>query len=71
MTVVYEVNTFIEEAATDEFQGFLESHIQQMLEVKGFLSAELLCVERDDSTPSGTTPFCCTYKVICTSTSAK
>jgi hypothetical protein len=61
--VVYEVNTFIDKEAKEEFLSFLNEHIQQLLALPGFLSGDLLEVDPDDSTPENKVPLCCTYLV--------
>lgn len=43
--------------------AFLHEHIAQLLELDGFISGELLEVERDDSVPENKVPLSCMYVV--------
>lgn len=45
--VTYEVNIGIQEEIQKEFLPWLESHIQEMLAIPGFISAELFQVKGD------------------------
>ena len=41
MSVIYEVNLILEEKIENDFLKWLEVHIQQMLEIDGFISAKM------------------------------
>lgn len=41
MSVIYEVNLILEEKIENDFLKWLEVHIQQMLEIDGFISARI------------------------------
>ena len=45
--VIYEVNLNIDEGIREEFLPWLETHIQEMLAISGFVSAELFQVAND------------------------
>jgi len=39
--VIYEVNVYVDASAKDEFLEFLDMHAKQLLEIKGFLTADV------------------------------
>jgi len=41
-TIIYEVSLFIENDIFEEYKAFLPNHIQEILQIEGFLSAEML-----------------------------
>ncbi len=63
MVVLYEVNTWIVSEAEEEFLAFLREHVKQMLGVQGFQTGVISKPDKDDTTPEGKEPFCCTYTV--------
>ena len=65
MACVYEVNVLVDDAAKDEFLNFLEApggHVEQLLEISGFKSAEVF-LPMDEATPEGKTSVTAVYRL--------
>ena len=46
--VIYEVNLTIDNDVIDEFDAWLQKHIDEMLAIPGFISAATLVIENND-----------------------
>lgn len=60
MNVIYEVNLEVEPAIRTTFGEWLQEHVEEMLELPGFLGASVECVERAGNEPAA---FCVRYRV--------
>ena len=49
--IVYEVNIKVREAVADDYRAWLGDHVRELLTLPGFLSAEVMVVEPEQSTP--------------------
>lgn len=57
--LLYEVNLRVEATIADAFRDWLERHVAEMLEIDGFLRAEIF----EDDTPEGLFTFVTHYRV--------
>jgi quinol monooxygenase YgiN len=62
MTVIYEVNVFVEKEHFDSFMAFLKPHADEMLTFDGFLSYDVSLPEMDGD-ETGKIAICASYRV--------
>ena len=59
--MIYEVNCMIPKSRRDEFLGWLELHVKQLLKIDGFEDATISCLQEDDRLPEAHSGFCVQY----------
>ncbi len=52
-TVIYEVNLSVQPSVADKFAEWLPEHIQQILQLEGFISAEWFVRQAADEVATG------------------
>ena len=60
--IVYEVNLVVREAIHAEYRAWLAAHVQEMLALPGFVSAEILD-QIEPSAPEGTRALTMCYRI--------
>ncbi|AMO55875.1 DUF4286 family protein [Endozoicomonas montiporae] len=59
--MIYEVNCMIPASRRDEFLGWLELHVKQLLRIDGFEDATISCLNEDERLPDEHAGFCVQY----------
>lgn len=60
MSVIYEVNLFVEHGIESDYRAWLEKHIAEILALPGFLDAQSFDVQHDDAR---TAAICVQYRL--------
>ncbi len=61
--IVYEVNVDFPLVIAEQYRAWLAHHVRQMLELPGFISADVLDVESDPTPPNMRGQMCVQYRL--------
>ena len=63
MSIIYEVNCFLQPDAVDDFLAFLDGHARELLALEGFKTADIYIPEDDQNCPSDAKAITAVYKL--------